>query len=92
MKERLKRLLGVAELPRDWYTVFHHVTRFHYVSREALASHPEFGRKLKSRKPEPVTSIAEVKAAGIEITPKKNASGIPQGTPISSAFSNLYMM
>ena len=92
LKERLKRLLGVTELPRDWFTVFRHVTRFHHVSRNALADHPKFGPKLKSKKPEPVASIAEVKAAGIEITPNKDAFGIPQGTPISAAFSNLYMM
>ena len=92
LKERLKRLLGVTELPRDWFTVFRHVTRFHHVSRDELAAHPEFGPRLKSKKPEPVASIAEVKAAGIKITPNKDAFGIPQGTPISSAFSNLYMM
>ena len=92
LKERLKRLLGVVELPRDWYTVFRHVTRFHHVSRDALAAHPIFGPKLKSKKPGPVASIADVKAAGIEITANKNAFGIPQGTPISSVFSNLYMM
>lgn len=92
LKDRLKRLLGVVELPRDWFAVFRHVTRFHYVSRAALAEHSEFGLKLKSRKPEPLASIAAVKAAGIDITPNKNAFGIPQGTPISSAFSNLYLM
>ena len=92
LKARLKRLLGVAELSDDWYAVFRHVTRFRHVSRDALAAHPEFGSRLKSKKPEPVATIAEIKAAGIEITPNKNAFGIPQGTPISSAFSNLYMM
>ena len=92
LKERLKRLLGVAELPRDWFAVFRHVTRFHNVSRASLAAHPEFGLRLKSKKPEPVATIREIKAAGIEITPNRNVFGIPQGTPISSAFSNLYMV
>ena len=92
LKERLKWLLGVAELSRDWFAVFRHVTRFYSVTRVALAAHPEFGLRLKSKKPEPLATIAEIKAAGLEITPNRNAFGIPQGTPISSAFSNLYMV
>ncbi len=92
LKEQLKRVLGSAELSQDWYGVFRHVTRFSYVSRAALAAHPDIGPRLRSRKPEPVASIAEVKAAGIAITPNPNAFGIPQGTPISSVFSNLYMV
>ncbi|MBN9457235.1 MAG: group II intron reverse transcriptase domain-containing protein [Bosea sp.] len=92
LKDQLKNLLGTAELSDDWYRVFRHVTRYHYVSRDALAAHPDFGPRLKSRKPEPLASIAQVKAAGIAITPNPNAYGIPQGTPISSAFSNLYMI
>jgi RNA-directed DNA polymerase len=92
LKARLKRLLGVPELSDDWYAVFRQVTRFRHVSRGALAGHPEFGPRLKSKKPEPVATIAEIKGAGIEITPNRNTFGIPQGTPISSAFSNLYMM
>ena len=92
LKERLKRLLGVTSLPKDWFVVFRHVTRFHYVNRTALAEHPVFGQRLKSKKPEPVATIAEIKAASIEITENENTFGIPQGTPISSALSNLYMV
>lgn len=37
LKRRLKELLGVTELPPDWYAVFRHVTRFSRVERRALA-------------------------------------------------------
>lgn len=92
LKDRLKRLLGVTELPCDWFKIFRQVTRFSCVSRDALAAHPLFGARMKSRNPEPLATIADVKAACIEITSNKDSFGIPQGTPISSAFSNLYMI
>ena len=92
LKDRLKRLLGVKELAPDWYAVFRHVTKFSNVKREALEDHPTFSKKLKERNREPIATIAEVINAGIPITVNSTKKGIPQGTPISSAFSNLYMM
>jgi RNA-directed DNA polymerase len=48
LKDRLERLLNVKELPQDWYQVFRHVTKYSYVSRDALAAHPIFAAKFKS--------------------------------------------
>jgi RNA-directed DNA polymerase len=93
LKERLKRILNVKELPKDWYSVFRHVTRYHHVRKDALAQHPKFGPKLAKRSRQPLATIAEVILAGIPIIPNKSGSfGIPQGTPISSALSNLYLV
>ncbi|MBV8851071.1 MAG: hypothetical protein JOZ16_15975 [Methylobacteriaceae bacterium] len=92
LKERLKRLLGVQELPEDWYKTFRYVTHHTSVSLQDLKNNPIFGPRLKSRSLAPITTVAEAKKAGIIFGTNPNAYGIPQGTPISSALSNLYMM
>jgi hypothetical protein len=92
LKNRLKHLLGVDELPPDWYAVFRHVTKFGKVERKALEAHPVFSKRIKDDTREPLATIAELHKAGIPVTNNPNKFGIPQGTPISSAFSNLYMI
>lgn len=92
LKNRLKHLLGVDELPPDWFAVFRHVTKFSKVERKALEGNPVFSKRIKDDTREPLATIAELHKAGIPITTNPDKFGIPQGTPISSVFSNLYMM
>lgn len=92
LKDRLKRLLGVTELPSDWYAVFKNVTKSSNVDLPALSANPVFMDRLKADKRQPIATIEEIKRAGIPITKNSKKFGIPQGTPISAVFSNLYLM
>jgi RNA-directed DNA polymerase len=92
LKSRLKRFLGATELPGDWYAVFRRVTKFSWVERAALEAHPTFSARMAEDSREPIATISEILDAGMPIETNPNKFGIPQGTPISSAFSNLYMV
>lgn len=91
LKARLREILAVNELPADWFAVLKSVTRFRYVSLEEIHKHPDFAVRLKLKARRPIATMAELKAAGIEIVPNAERRGIPQGTPISSVLANLYL-
>lgn len=93
LKRRLKWLLGVDELPDDWHRVLRSVTRYSHVRKADLKAHPVFGPRLKQRGADrPLATVKELKAAAIKIRPNPNSYGVPQGTPISAALSNLYLV
>ena len=92
LKERLKEILSVSEIPADWYKVFRHVTAYRKIERSALEEHPALALKMKEINKELIATIAEINSLGIQITVNPYRHGIPQGTPISSSFSNLYML
>ena len=92
LKQRLKALLGVSELPDDWFKILRFVTRYHHVSRTELEANPILGPKIRDKSRRFIATIADVKRAGISFRKNKDCRGIPQGTPISSALANLYMI
>jgi len=93
LKQRLKWLLAVDELPIDWHRVLRSVTRYSHVRKSDLKAHPVFEKRLKQRGADrPLATVKELKAAGIAIRPNPNNYGVPQGTPISASLSNLYLV
>jgi RNA-directed DNA polymerase len=92
LRVRLKEILGCSDLSEDWFAVLRATTKYHFVDLEQLKRHQQLAIRLKDRKRHPLATIAAVKALGIPIEKNIKSVGIPQGTPISASFSNLYMM
>ena len=92
LKSRLKDILDCEELSADWFAVLRAVTRYHYVNLSELKKHGHLATRLKERNRHPLATISQVKALGVSIEKNEKPVGIPQGTPISASFSNLYMM
>lgn len=87
LKARLGDIVGSSRLPPDWHAIFRRMTTFEYVEIEALQR--QIGRFGHGR-------ICDIDTFRKEVRPliKRNADtfGIPQGTPLSGAFANLYMI
>ena len=93
LKERIKRLLGTNELTPDWYAVLKAVTKFRFVKHEDLIAEPILKKYCQEVGRPWICGIKTLKQLGVEIYPNPNETcGVPQGTPISAALSNAYMI
>lgn len=93
LKLHLQETLGVERLSTDWFKIFRSMTRYSWVEIEDLAERLGFDIEAP---PRPLCSANEfrtkVRGQSSIVNTNNKSFGIPQGSPISAAFSNVYML
>lgn len=96
LKKQLCKILNMTSLPDDYYTVFKHVTNYRYVNKSEILKELNFGKRRKRFPENKICDIEKFKYIIenklINVYRNNNSFGIPQGLPISSTFSNIYML
>lgn len=94
LKKAWSSLLGLSSMPEDHFSVFRSLTK--HSSVELIAARRALGLSRSSlARIDRLCSAAEfrtkIRGGGLVFSNKLN-SGIPQGSPISAALSNIYML
>jgi RNA-directed DNA polymerase len=97
LKANLQSVLGVPRLTTDWFKILRSMTEYSWVEIDSIAERLDFDVR---EPPRPLCSAIEfrkVVRGGDGILPtivrtNTNNFGIPQGSPISATFSNVYML
>ncbi len=103
LKDSLKELLQVEELPDDIYNVFKSITKFHYIEKtdldnylQELYSEEQLKNLQKDRKIKSYMDLKTfrqlVKEKKIIVKPNENNYGIPQGSGMSAVCSNIRLI
>lgn len=98
LKQKIKRVLNVEELPKDWYKIYKNITRYSYVEKEDIEEFllDKYGRKklkkIKSRLSQIMepAEFRQFKEGRIKIN--LNFCGIPQGSGMSAVCSNVHLI
>ncbi|TYR72706.1 reverse transcriptase [Rossellomorea vietnamensis] len=96
LKQNLKKVLNVDELPEDWYKIFKNITKYTYVNKTDLDKFlkNKYGvKQLKKVKPSKFMApkeFREFKKGNLHVNREK--FGIPQGSGMSAVCSNVHLI
>jgi hypothetical protein len=97
LKKNIELVLGVDRLSPSWFSVYRAMTRYAWVDAEQVQKRLEID---PSKPPRPLCSATDFRqkvrgdggAFSRLISINEDRHGIPQGSPISSVFSNVFMI
>lgn len=96
LKQQWCSLLQVSQLPADHYAVFKNITKYSKWELDDLLNLNGFGKSdadiRKLNQMPTVLTKKQYKANRKHIVKNMQSYGIPQGSPISAALANIYML
>ncbi len=98
LKQKVKRVLDVEELPKDWYKIYRNITCYSYVERDDIEEFllDKYGKKklkkIRSLLPQimEAAEFRQFKQGKVQVN--KKSFGIPQGSGMSAVCSNVHLI
>lgn len=99
LKENICKVMGLAELSEDFYKVFRSMTKYSYIEKQDIIDYlinkgleTEDSIKKNNSLFEKISWKEAKKELKDKIETNKETYGIPQGSPLSGIFANVYMI
>lgn len=99
LKENICKVMGLTELSEDFYKVFRSMTKYSYIEKQDIIDYlinkgleTEDSIKKNNSLFENISWKEAKKDLKDKIETNKETYGIPQGSPLSGIFANVYMI